>query len=376
MPFRPAFHRGALPASAPRRPGSRVRGHRRSGRLRGRLRQEGRPRHHLPLRVLRHLRQLHDGTAVHLHRHEREDATGCRQALEPRRQAAAHLHQPLLLRGDDARPRERHREDRPRLPPRPRSAHRLRRHHRLRRGGEHGQGRARRDRRRHRLRRCRHGGDQRCRDRRRGTHHRRRHQPGEAAARHQARRHRSRQSEGRRSGAADQGPHEGRRASRHRVPRHQDHRRAGVPDAGGGRHGHHRRHGSVRTEDRAARLRLPARAQDPRLVDGLQPLPCRHAAADRVLQAAQAAPRRLDLRPDQALRDQPRLRQHEGRQGRAQRHRVRRASLLSARPASHPAPAPPPAAPGRRRRSARAWRSRPRCGSGRPCRARRSWPRA
>ena len=30
-----------------------------AGRLRGRLRQEGRPRHHLPLRVLRHLRQLH-----------------------------------------------------------------------------------------------------------------------------------------------------------------------------------------------------------------------------------------------------------------------------------------------------------------------------
>ena len=49
---------------------------------------------------------------------------------------------------------------------------------------------------------------------------------------------------------------------------------------------------------------------------------------------------------------------------------------LSARRASRPAPAPPRAAPGRRRRSARAWRSRPRCGSGRPCTARRSWPSA
>ena len=133
-----------------------------------------------------------------------------------------------------------------------------------------------------------------------GPHHRHRHQPGEAAAGHQARRHRSRQSQGRRSRPAGQGPDEGRRASRHRVPRHQDHRRAGVPDAGGRRHRHHRRHGAVRAEDRAARLRLPARAQDPGLVDGLQPLPRRHAAADRVLQAAQAAPRRLDLRPHQA----------------------------------------------------------------------------
>ena len=37
-------------------------------------------------------------------------------------------------------------------------------------------------------------------------------------------------------------------------------------------------------------------AQDPGLVDGLQPLPRRHAAADRVLPRRQAAPRRLDLR--------------------------------------------------------------------------------
>ena len=124
---------------------------------------------------------------------------GGRQAPEPRRQAAAHLHQPLLLCRDDAGARECHREDRPRLPPRPRGADWLRRHHRLRRGGEHGQGRAGRDRRRHRLRRRRHGGDQRCRDRGRGAHHRHRYQPGEAAAGHQARRHRSRQSEGRRS---------------------------------------------------------------------------------------------------------------------------------------------------------------------------------
>ena len=59
-----------------------------------------------------------------------------------------------------------------------------------------------RDRRGDRLRRRRHGGDQRRGDRRRRPDHRHRHQPGEAATGHQARRHRPRQSEGRRSGAA------------------------------------------------------------------------------------------------------------------------------------------------------------------------------
>ena len=41
------------------------------------LREEGRPRHHLPVGVLRHLRELHDRPAGHLHRHR---ASSCRRA--------------------------------------------------------------------------------------------------------------------------------------------------------------------------------------------------------------------------------------------------------------------------------------------------------
>ncbi len=119
---------------------------------------------------------------------------GKAERLKLNGQAAAHLHQPLLLRRDDAGARECGGEDPRRLPARPRGADRLRRHHRLRRGGEHGQGRARRDGGRDRLRRRRHGRHQRRGDRRRGAHHRRRHQPGEAAVGDQARRHRPRQS--------------------------------------------------------------------------------------------------------------------------------------------------------------------------------------
>ena len=46
-----------------------------------------------------------------------------------------------------------------------------------------------------------------------------------------------------------------------------------------GRHRDDHRHGAVRREDRAARLRFPARPQDPGHLDGRQPLPGRHAAA-------------------------------------------------------------------------------------------------
>ena len=54
------FIEGLYPHPLPVVLGHEFRRHRRGGRLRGQLRQEGRPRHHLPLRVLRHLRQLHD----------------------------------------------------------------------------------------------------------------------------------------------------------------------------------------------------------------------------------------------------------------------------------------------------------------------------
>lgn len=78
----------------------------------------------------------------------------------------------------------------------------------------------------------------------------------------------------------------------------------------------------VRPEDRAARLRLPARAQNPGLLDGFQPLSRRHAAAGRFLPAGTAAPGRLDLGQAEAERDQRGLCQHEGRQDAAQRDHV------------------------------------------------------
>ena len=49
--------------------------------------------------------------------------------------------------------------------------------------------------------------------------------------------------------------------------------------AAAGRHRDDHRHGPVRHEDRAARLRFPARPQDPGHLDGRQPLPGGHAAA-------------------------------------------------------------------------------------------------
>jgi S-(hydroxymethyl)glutathione dehydrogenase/alcohol dehydrogenase len=74
------------------------------------------------------------------------------------------------------------------------AALRLWRYHRLRRGGEHGRRQGRRNGCGDRLRRRRHGRDQwRC-DRGCRPHHRDRHQPGQAAVGHQARRYRQRRS--------------------------------------------------------------------------------------------------------------------------------------------------------------------------------------
>ncbi len=103
----------------------------------------------------------------------------------------------------------------------------------------------------------------------------------------------------------------------------QGNRRAVVRDAGARRHRDHRRHDPVRPEDRAARLRLPARAQDPGLVDGFEPFPRRHAAAGRILHARQAASGRLDFGKAEAVGDQRGFCQHESRQDRSQRDHVR-----------------------------------------------------
>ena len=58
------------------------------------------------------------------------------------------------------------------------------------------------------------------------------------------------------------------------------------------------------TEDRAARLRLPARPQDPGHLDGRQPLPGRHAAAVVAVAPGPAEARPPDLGHAQARRDQ------------------------------------------------------------------------
>ena len=100
-------------------------------------------------------------------------------------------------------------------------------------------------------------------------------------------------------------------------------RRAGICDAGARRHRDHRRDDPVRPEDRAARLRFPARAQDPGFVDGLEPFPCRHAAAGRVLHARQAASRRLDFGEAETVGDQRGICGDEGRQDGAQHDHVR-----------------------------------------------------
>jgi Zn-dependent alcohol dehydrogenase len=75
-----------------------------------------------------------------------------------------------------------------------------------------------------------------------------------------------------------------------RVHRPQGDRRAELLGAALGRHGDADRHDPGRNEDRAARRRLPARAPDPGLHDGIEPLPHRHAAPDRVLPARSPAP--------------------------------------------------------------------------------------
>jgi S-(hydroxymethyl)glutathione dehydrogenase / alcohol dehydrogenase len=92
-----------------------------------------------------------------------------------------------------------------------------------------------------------------------------------------------------------------------------ENRRAVLCHARPRRHRDDRGHDSVRPEDRAARLRLPARTPHPGLVHGFEPLPCRHAPPGRILHARQAAPGGLDLGQAEAVRDQRGFCQHEGR---------------------------------------------------------------
>ena len=75
-----------------------------------------------------------------------------------------------------------------------------------------------------------------------------------------------------------------------------------------GRYCDDHRHGAVRREDRIARLRFSARPQDPGHLDGRQPFPGRHAAANVIVAPGPAQTRPSDLRNHQARRDQRRLR--------------------------------------------------------------------
>ena len=186
-------------------------------------------------------------------------------------------------------------EDRRRHPARPRGAGRLRRDDRGRRGVQRRQGRAGRDGRGDRLRRGRAVGGQRRGARRRRADHRDRHGAVEARAGARARRHRHAQRQQRRSGRAGPRDDQGRRALFVRGARHQEHRRAGLSDAAPGRHRDDHRHGAVRHQDRAARLRFPARPQDPGHLDGRQPLPGRHAAPVVAVAPGPAEARSSDL---------------------------------------------------------------------------------
>ena len=106
--------------------------------------QAGRPRHRLPLRVLRPVRLLPHRQDPPLPDPPRPRQARAAEALVegPARQP---VRQPLRVRGEDARPRERPREDRRRDAARSRGAHRLRgddgrrgrAQHRADRGGLH-----------------------------------------------------------------------------------------------------------------------------------------------------------------------------------------------------------------------------------------------
>ena len=204
-------------------------GDRRGGRRRRHLCQAGRPRHHLPLGVLRHLPAMRHRPSESVREHRRQDAARRRAPhdLEGRPADEPGL-QPVVLRRADAGARERDGEDRPRHPARPRGTGRLRRDDRGRRGVQRRQGRAGRDGRGDRLRRGRAVGGQRRRARRRRAHHRDRHRRLEARTRARTRRHRHAQRQQRRPGQSGPRHDRRRRALLVRGARHQGDRRAGV----------------------------------------------------------------------------------------------------------------------------------------------------
>ena len=148
--------------------------------------QARRPRHLLPVGVLRPLRVLPERPPVDLPDAGGQDAARRRQAADLAGQAPQPVPQPVVVRRADAGPRARAREGARRHAARPRQPDRLQRRHRLRRRRPHGEGRARLDGRGLRRRRHRPGDDQRGADRRRGAHHRRRQGPVQARAREDA----------------------------------------------------------------------------------------------------------------------------------------------------------------------------------------------
>ncbi len=190
---------------------------------------------------------------------------------------------PVRVRRADAGARERGGEDPRRHAARSRRADRLRRDDRRRRGVPHRARRAGRDGGGDRLRRRRSLRDQRRRARRRLAHLRGRRGAVEARAGEEVRRHRRGQRSRRRPGRGDQGGDQRRRSPRARGDRLEEDGGAGVGDAASGRHRDHHRHGALRHDDRDPGASAPGRAQAPGLLDGLQPLPRRHAALRRLL---------------------------------------------------------------------------------------------
>ena len=154
LPQRPALRRRPLPLPHARHPGPRGGGDRRGGRITGVGARAGRPRHRLPLRLLRPLRLLPHRQDAPLPDPARPRQERAAQAVVegPARQP---VRQSLGLCREDARARKRPREDRRHHAARPRRADRLRRDHGRGGGAQHGADRGRL--RRRRLRRGRRG---------------------------------------------------------------------------------------------------------------------------------------------------------------------------------------------------------------------------
>ncbi|CAA9585857.1 MAG: Alcohol dehydrogenase, partial [uncultured Thermomicrobiales bacterium] len=323
LPLRSALHRGQVPLRDAGHPGPRGGGHGGGGGRAGRLRPARRPGHHLPVGLLRPLRDVPERPPGPLHEVRRRPPPGGGPPPLAGRDADPADVQPLGLRRADARPRARRGQGGARPPLRAAGADRLRRDDRAGRGAEHGARRAGEHGGGHRLRRDRpelHPGRA---DRRGGPHHRHRHRAGQAGNGARVRRDRRARRRARRRGRAGARPHRRRGRLLVRGDRREECRRAGLRDAGTRRHRHDHRHDPGGPDDRAGRRDVPGRAPGAGERDGLEPLPHRHAALHQLVPAGAAEAGRAGDAAPALGRDQPRLRGHGRRARRAQRDHVR-----------------------------------------------------